>query len=231
MQKMCSKCGKSLPLDDFYRQPMPSNPDYRRSDCKKCMQIRTKKYAHKYATEGAIVHTITKTCCRCKKLKYANDFSKNKYQKDGLAAICKTCRSEERRTEYMRQQQNDQNKRRRARDPIRFKMQTLLILARNRSRSEKVPFDLTVDYLISLATVTCPVLGILLDFHANNLCDASPTLDKFIPALGYVRGNVSIISFRANSMKRNATVEEVGKLYRWMLDVTELHRKDISCLF
>lgn len=42
----------------------------------------------------------------------------------------------------------------------------------------------------------------------------SPTIDKIIPNLGYVKGNVWVISAKANRMKSNATVEELELLVK-----------------
>jgi hypothetical protein len=35
-------------------------------------------------------------------------------------------------------------------------------------------------------------------------------------SVGYVPGNVNIISFRANTLKNNGTLEEFKKLIKWM---------------
>jgi hypothetical protein len=37
-----------------------------------------------------------------------------------------------------------------------------------------------------------------------------------VPSLGYVRGNVEVISWRANSLKRDGTLDEMEKLVMWM---------------
>lgn len=39
--------------------------------------------------------------------------------------------------------------------------------------------------------------------------DNSPTLDKIEPALGYVPGNIIVISGRANRLKADATIDEL----------------------
>jgi hypothetical protein len=39
--------------------------------------------------------------------------------------------------------------------------------------------------------------------------------------LGYVKGNVAVISHRANAIKNNATAEELQMVARWVSKVTE----------
>ncbi len=43
-----------------------------------------------------------------------------------------------------------------------------------------------------------------------------PTLDRIIPSRGYVRGNIAVISFRANFLKRDATLDELRKIIRYI---------------
>lgn len=70
---------------------------------------------------------------------------------------------------------------------------------------------------------TCPILGVELDYSSNTKSGKpkpnSPTLDRRVPALGYVPGNVQVISFRANTIKSNATPEELRKVadYVWAM--------------
>lgn len=45
----------------------------------------------------------------------------------------------------------------------------------------------------------------------------SPSLDKIIPSLGYAKGNIWVISYRANTIKNNCTFEEIQKLYEALL--------------
>ena len=41
----------------------------------------------------------------------------------------------------------------------------------------------------------------------------SPSLDRIFPESGYTKGNVRVISWRANWIKNNSTIEEIEKLY------------------
>lgn len=85
--------------------------------------------------------------------------------------------------------------------------------AKRRAREKNVPFELTKAYILSLAIPkACPVLGIPIYWQTQkkgmNMAN-SPSLDRVIPALGYVPGNVRIISHRANRLKADATVSEL----------------------
>jgi hypothetical protein len=86
--------------------------------------------------------------------------------------------------------------------------------AKKRAKKQGVPFDIVrTDILIPK---TCPVLGIVLSVSDGYKSDFSPSLDKFIPSLGYVKGNISVISSRANRIKTDATLNEIRKLFYWM---------------
>ena len=119
---------------------------------------------------------------------------------------CKTCQVA--RTEANRKKDKQSN-------PAKH----ILRNAKKRALRDGLPFDLTEDDIVT--PDRCPVLGIPLVFNEGHVKDDSPSLDKFIPEKGYVRGNVSIISHRANVMKSNATVQEVEALLRWMQSVAQ----------
>ena len=91
----------------------------------------------------------------------------------------------------------------------------ILNSARWRAKKKGVPFDLTIDD-IRIPT-HCPVLGIELRHGVGSICATSPTLDRIIPHLGYVVGNVAVISMRANAIKSNAVWQEVLKVASWMM--------------
>ncbi len=75
-----------------------------------------------------------------------------------------------------------------------------------------MPFDLTRDDVIIPSH--CPVLGIELDPLAKNKADNLPTFDRIDNAKGYVKGNVWVISWRANRLKWNSTLDELRSLVR-----------------
>ncbi len=89
----------------------------------------------------------------------------------------------------------------------------LLQNARARSRREKLPFDLSLED-IEIPRVR-PLLGIeLVRPRDRTLPPNAPSIDKIVPERGYVKGNVRVISFRANAMKRDASKDEIAAFCR-----------------
>lgn len=96
------------------------------------------------------------------------------------------------------------------------------ILSRLRRRTQElgVPFDLEATDIV--VPYVCPVLGIPIVVDGNGQRDNSPSVDRKIPGLGYVKGNVRVISMRANRIKNDATVEELALV---LADARRLHGK------
>jgi hypothetical protein len=61
----------------------------------------------------------------------------------------------------------------------------------------------------------CPVLGYELEYSSGKNNPASASLDRIDNSKGYVKGNVIVVSKRANEIKRDASVEELGKVYKF----------------
>jgi hypothetical protein len=85
-----------------------------------------------------------------------------------------------------------------------------------KARAKRDGFPCTIEESDITIPDVCPVLGIPLKRGVGASTEASPTLDKLIPALGYVRGNVRVISFRANRLKNDATLDELKALVRYL---------------
>lgn len=87
--------------------------------------------------------------------------------------------------------------------------------AKNRANRDGIPFDIAVTDIVIPST--CPLLGMKLVVNkGRGPADSSPTLDKVIPELGYVLGNICVMSWRANRLKSDATVEESEKITNWL---------------
>lgn len=95
----------------------------------------------------------------------------------------------------------------------------LLRGARRRAADLGLPFDITINDIV--VPYFCPALGIEIDKGASRLSPGSPTLDRIIPARGYVVGNIAVISWRANKLKNNATADELARLSAWLTGVIQ----------
>lgn len=102
----------------------------------------------------------------------------------------------------------------------RHPKRVMLKAAKLRARKKGLPFDITEhDFEIP---AKCPALGIpLVRADGPGFSPNSPSIDRIRPELGYVPGNVAVISNQANRIKCDATVDELAKITRWL-------RKELS---
>lgn len=86
-----------------------------------------------------------------------------------------------------------------------------------KANSVRLGNTFTIEFGDLVFPTHCPVLGIELDyFTENGWQDNSPSFDCIDPNKDYVKGNVAIISMRANRIKNNGTAEEHRKIADFM---------------
>src|SRR3546814_868232 len=93
------------------------------------------------------------------------------------------------------------------------------IHARLKSRAKKdgIPSNLDVSDII--VPPVCPILGTPLVDRTGLKAGGNyntPSIDRKDPTLGYVKGNIGVISRRANLLKNNITIDEVRRLLAYM---------------
>jgi hypothetical protein len=91
-----------------------------------------------------------------------------------------------------------------------FPIKSLLRSADRRAKSRGIPFNLTESDIV--LPDTCPVLGLPLFYGSRQLKDNSPTIDEIVVGKGYVPGNILIVSWRANRLKSDASLEEIQRI-------------------
>lgn len=104
-----------------------------------------------------------------------------------------------------------------ARIPDYVRKRDMVRTAKFNAAKRGVEFRLTVDDLTW--PTHCPVLGIKLNYGKPSNgrgSDDSPSLDRHIPSLGYTPGNVVVMSWRANRLKCDGTVEEFHALIEYL---------------
>ena len=103
--------------------------------------------------------------------------------------------------------------------------------ARGRAKRDNLPFDITYEYLESIATDECPVYGIMFEWGTSNLGrgktkENCPTLDRIVPDKGYVKGNVAFISYKANRIKDNGTMQDHYAIADWIWERINAEQKE-----
>lgn len=116
---------------------------------------------------------------------------------------CKTC--------------NKQSERKYARNN---QLATWFKCKRNNAKFQGIPFEITLDDVTPIPSV-CPILGIPLRMYqgtgkGKGSFRDSASIDRLDPSKGYVKGNVQVISARANTLKNDMTLLELKKLVDYL---------------
>lgn len=128
-----------------------------------------------------------KTCGKCKQARELEYFSKDRKNKDGLDNRCKDCRASG----------VSRNKK-------------MLRGAALRAKKSGIEFNIDLEDVV--IPKNCPLLGMELrtEFGGINKCvPNSATLDRIDNNLGYVKGNVWVVSHKANTIMSYATADEI----------------------
>ena len=238
--KQCTLCEERLPLGKF--PPHRDTSDGLSWICKKCRKNYSKLYARKKRLgtvkrgcpngheKGSFRENGTWTCCECPNghvdpPRYAN-------------GACKICTKK--RANKFRIENPDYGKRRYRRkfiaehgDPPevywarvkkesekRWREYRWITTAKYRAKKKGIPFDLAIEDVLPLPE-RCPALGIPLkrNKHGKSGAPNSPSLDRIVPDRGYVKGNIRVISLKANMIKQNGTLAEIRKVADWFESV------------
>jgi hypothetical protein len=197
--KICKNCKEEKSIHWFGKRT--HSADGLHYDCKSCHNEKRRKNSgvQQARREEFGAHNGVKKCQRCKVTKPIEEYTKRSNSYDGLDYQCKSCKAVENTSE----------------NSYKSKM---LSRARQRARDAGLPCEIGYDDIP--IPEKCPVLGIPLVFgHSEKKTapqDDSPSIDRIVPELGYVPGNVAVISYKANLIKNKGTLEEHKLLVEWM---------------
>lgn len=193
-----------------------------------------------------MIQEIIYKCGSCNVAKNIEEFIKNKTCKNGYSHVCKVCSNKKsknwkqknsvriakrRRELYKLNLENnnwsknhilEKELQRKYKNPYRMRA---IGMQGNLREKQKMgifvdPFLRNIFWLEQLLRrqPTCMCCTKQLDYNSfkrmwNN---DSPTLDRFIPSLGYTRKNIRILCWRCNNLKRDATSSELRQIADWM---------------
>jgi hypothetical protein len=82
--------------------------------------------------------------------------------------------------------------------------------AKRRAKEHGMEFNITKEDII--IPEKCPLLDIPLFSSIKKCSNNSPSLDRIDSSKGYLKENIHVISFKANTIKSNASIEEIELL-------------------
>jgi hypothetical protein len=161
-----------------------------RSQCKKCWNAYMYEWNTTHRDKPRRIKKTAPKCPQCGEIDITK-FDKNRSGQFGYQNYCRSCRAPMNAADWK----------------ICSDARRMLHGARGRAKKFGTPFNLEIQDII--VPTHCPVLGIELHRGEGRQTSASPSLDRIKPELGYVRGNVRVISNRANTLKNNASAAEL----------------------
>jgi hypothetical protein len=155
------------------------------------------------------------TCTKCKESLPIEQFydKKGRTSNYGKTSDCKSCRL-------------SMNVQWRLKNPFKYVLNNAKQRYKKRPNSVPQEFNIDEDYLKQIDTTDiCPILGIPMQWYVDagkNVSNGtrilnpnSKSLDRIDSSRGYIKGNILIISWRANQIKQDSTREELIKLGKW----------------
>lgn len=113
-----------------------------------------------------------------------------------------------------KEQIKEKSKLQKERLKIENPFKALLWNIRKSANKRGLECNITEEYLKSIYTDICPVLNIPIKLLVNTkISYDSASIDRLDNSKGYVEGNIVFMSYRANELKRDASFEEIEKLY------------------
>jgi hypothetical protein len=222
MNKTCKKCGETKAKTEFVRHA--GTVDGYICVCKVCNKARRKEKAiHKPDPKQK-----TKVCSMCEQELKTSKFSLNGYNRDGYNSYCKDCKSKYQKEKgypkkYLLKRKlkirtdveyRDHVNAQKRRDRIKHKVHYMVTAAKQRASKKGLDFNIEKSDIV--IPEYCPILGVKLINGNKDDYEYTPSLDRIDPTKGYVKGNIQVISKKANSMKNNANEKELLAFANWI---------------
>lgn len=207
--KVCTCCGIEKPLTEFYRDRRVKK-DGLTAQCKNCLDAKKRVYRQNHKEQRSEYERnrrLTDSEWR-KTTAERNKRYFTKLKEEGGP-----------RLEHHKNRVKAENKKLKTQDP-RYR---LWYGAKARAQDKNLEFNIDLDDII--IPEKCPILNIPLCVHEEKAAFDSYSLDRIDSSKGYVKGNVAVISRLANTMKNDATREELELFCKNILNYVD--RKDI----
>lgn len=172
---------------------------------------------------------LVKVCKSCGRTLPYSAFNQDKAKADGRRNRCRECDAAYFQAKYAdpewrklhTQRSKDRRKRLKSDDPMQLWAEDAVANAKQRARKYQLLCDIDLEHVRNLVVDTCPLLGLPILYAGSVVSDCSATLDRKNPTLGYTKGNIAVISHRANRLKSDSTIEELQLLLKNLVNYME----------
>lgn len=150
-------------------------------------------------------------------LEYRTQLRSEPKWKQYIGTYSKQYRSKNRKKIKQQQQEwyeNNPEYARKYRRTKKGRIVTILANIKDRAKRLGLEFNLTHDDID--IPLVCPVLKIPIERNSAKMGDHSPSVDRVDNTKGYVKGNVRIISMRANRLKSDASFTDLEQILAYM---------------
>ena len=97
-----------------------------------------------------------------------------------------------------------------------WKVDAARLLYKNiKSRCKRMGREFSIELEDITIPEKCPVFGFELKRENRETWMCAPSVDRIDSSKGYIKGNVTVVSRRANILKRDATLEELEQLFNY----------------
>jgi len=90
-----------------------------------------------------------------------------------------------------------------------------LLYSNIKSRCKRLGREFSIELEDIVIPEKCPVFGFDLKREDRETWMFAPSVDRIDSSKGYIKGNVTVVSRRANILKRDATLEELEQLFNY----------------
>jgi predicted transcriptional regulator len=144
---------------------------------------------------------VCDVCNQEKNLSHFSLLDKTRKTTTERKSTCKKCSASIRQTEKLNRD---------------WKVDAAKLLYKNiKSRCKRTGREFSIDLEDISIPEKCPVFGFDLKREDKKTWMCAPSVDRIDSSKGYIKGNVTVVSRRANILKRDATVEELELLLNY----------------
>lgn len=172
-----------------------------------------------------------KICTNCLVEKPLSEFGIARKTKDGKTQRCIECRRLYQKENKIQINARQRERRQKLKDQINaYKREALKKTdprkllwkaAQIRAKRKKIPFEITIQDII--IPDKCPLLGLNFERGSKGNYPKSYSLDRIDNSKGYLKDNIMVITAKANTMKSNASIQE---LLIFSKNILKLYDKD-----